>query len=245
MWSKNVFVPSYEARNATLGNPEIEMILKYGFQATMDFPMALYYEQILEKFPDCKFILTVRDSSEIWFKSWDTLLRSITQPSRIFGFVPVMNRYAIYMRWLSAMVNKDNSYFDGAHPRPDQQKEPSIASYEAHNSRVREVIPEHQLLEYSVKEGWEPLCKFLEIQNCPTTPFPKSNSARSVQVQSISAAVVPLIIVLFCLFYACSATFQKCTGLPVLQWLSKKVRKFNNYMSRNIPKMQQKSFKQN
>lgn len=36
-----------------------------------------------------------------------------------------------------------------------------------------------QLLEFSVKQGWEPLCKFLEVP-VPAEPFPRVNSTEEM-----------------------------------------------------------------
>lgn len=181
--------------------------------------MALYFEQVMEEFPDCKFVLTTRDNSEAWFRSWDTLTKSITQPAHLgsFFFTNAV-QYMAYYRWLFSIVNKDETYLTSDFPFPNQNKEHAIASYEEHNRRVRETIPSDRLLEYSVKEGWQPLCEFLEISDCPQTPFPKTNSARSVRVQSISAFIAPLIIVLFVLFYSFANVFRKTTGKSVVQW---------------------------
>ena len=57
MWIDEVFKPSIEAGEATLRKPDLQFIADNGFQATCDLPMALYYEQIMEEFPNCKFIL--------------------------------------------------------------------------------------------------------------------------------------------------------------------------------------------
>jgi hypothetical protein len=223
MWENEVFQPSLDAKKAELRTPDFDVLTRNGYQATMDFPMALYFEQVHKRYPDCKFILTGRDNSEVWFKSWDTMARSITTPTRAVGsWINNVRRLSMYLRWLFSIVNKDNSYLTVKVPRGEQIKAASIASYEEHNRRVRETIPPSQLLEYSVTEGWEPLCKFLEIQECPTTPFPRTNSARSLQVQTISAMVVPLVLVLFVLFYMFSALWQRTTGLTVLQWTHEK-----------------------
>jgi Sulfotransferase domain len=223
MWEKEVFQPSIDAQKAELRTPDFDVLTRKGYEATMDFPMALYFEQVHERYPDCKFILTVRENSEVWFKSWDTMARSITQPTRAVGsWINNVRRLSVYFRWLFSIVNNDNSYIRESVARGEQIKPAAIASYEEHNRRVREIIPPNQLLEYSVKQGWEPLCKFLEIQDCPTTPFPRTNSARSLQVQTISAMVVPLILVLFILFYMFSAIFQRATGLTVLHWVQEK-----------------------
>mmetsp|Transcript_32180 Transcript_32180/g.45755 ORF Transcript_32180/g.45755 Transcript_32180/m.45755 type:complete len:365 (-) Transcript_32180:142-1236(-) len=224
MWTHSIFQPSIDSGEAFLGEPDLELIASYGYTATMDLPMALYFDQVHQKYPDCKFILTTRENSEVWFSSWDTLTKSITQPARYGGLlVTNVNQLFIYMRWLYSIVNNDNTYLTAPFPLPNQHKEKSIASYEAHNRRVREEIPSHQLLEYKVNEGWEPLCRFLEIKECPTKPFPKSNSARSVQVQAISSMVVPLIIIFFLLFTLFTYIFQHITGKTMLQWISTKL----------------------
>jgi hypothetical protein len=226
MWTNNIFQPSIDAGEAFMGEPDLDLITSYGFQATMDLPMALYFEQVQERFPDCKFILTTRENSEIWFRSWDVLTKSIAQPAKVGGlFFTSVNQVFIYLRWLFSVVNKDSQYLTAPFPLPDQQKEKSIASYEAHNTRVRATIPAHQLLEYNVKQGWEPLCEFMEISQCPTTPFPKSNSARSVQVQAVSSIAFALLVVLFVLFFLFTYIFQRVTGMTIFQWIQVKYHK--------------------
>ena len=46
--------------------------------------------------------------------------------------------------------------------------------FEAHNAAVRALIPAEQLLVYQVKEGWAPLCQFLDCP-LPVEPFPRTN----------------------------------------------------------------------
>lgn len=203
-----------------MGKPDLQLIVNTGYQATTDLPMALYYEQIMEEFPDCKFVLTTRENSEVWFRSWDTLMKSITQPTLLGGlFFSKVKNYSHYLRWLHSVVTKDDSYLTVPFPLPNQPKEAAIASYEEHNRRVRELIPKDHLLEYSVKQGWEPLCEFLEVADCPTTPFPKTNSARSVQVQSMAALLAPLSVALFILFFAFAKIFNTITGTTVMNWI--------------------------
>ncbi len=49
-----------------------------------------------------------------------------------------------------------------------------IAAFVAHNDAVRAMIPAGQLLEFEVKQGWGPLCEFLEVP-VPEEPFPRTN----------------------------------------------------------------------
>ncbi|KAL8860213.1 MAG: hypothetical protein Q9198_010591, partial [Flavoplaca austrocitrina] len=46
--------------------------------------------------------------------------------------------------------------------------------YLEHYDYVRRVTPKERLLEYEVKEGWEPLCKFL-VKEIPGGDFPNVN----------------------------------------------------------------------
>lgn len=139
-----------------MGKPNLQLIASYGYQATADLPMALYYEQVMEEFLDCKFILTTRENSEVWFKSWETLTKSITETTNLGGkFFTGVQQYSYYLRWLFSVVNKDESYL--TKPFQPQQKETAMASYEEHNRHVRATIPADRLLEYSVKDGWDPL----------------------------------------------------------------------------------------
>ena len=46
--------------------------------------------------------------------------------------------------------------------------------YRIHNHRVKSIVPADKLLVYNVKEGWKPLCDFLECE-VPTIAFPHEN----------------------------------------------------------------------
>jgi hypothetical protein len=237
MWTDLIFKPSIDAGHAEMGAPDFDIITRHGYQATMDFPVALYYEQIMDKYPDCKFILTTRENTEVWFRSWDTMTKSISTPANLGGiFITGVQRYSIYLRWLFAVVNQDDTFLTSSIPKINQNKEAAISSYEEHNKRVRELIPQDKLLEYSVKQGWQPLCNFLEIGSgdCPDTPFPKTNSARSVQVQSISSTVVPLVVILFCLFYLFARTFQMVTGRTVMQWINLQTTQLPQFLRKTL-----------
>jgi len=228
MWVSQIFLPSITAKKTSMGRPDLKMITEYGYQATADLPMALYFEQVMEEFPDCKFILTTRENSEVWFRSWETLTKSITQPTHVGGFAfSSVRQYSHYLRWLYSVVNKDESFLTEPFPLPEQNKEAAIESYEDHNRRVRASIPKDKLLEYTVKDGWDPLCKFMEIDDCPSTPFPKTNSARSVQVQVISGQIFPIMASLLVVFYAFAVGFKKMTGKSVITWVNDKSNELN------------------
>ena len=49
-----------------------------------------------------------------------------------------------------------------------------IFRYEDHNELVQKTIPKENLLVWNLKEGWEPLCKFLDVP-MPDVPVPRVN----------------------------------------------------------------------
>ncbi len=82
-----------------MGHPDFDLIIEAGYSATMDLPFALYYDQIKDMYPECKFILTVRENSEVWFKSWNVLANSIIQPAMFTSpWVGYMKKLENYMR---------------------------------------------------------------------------------------------------------------------------------------------------
>jgi hypothetical protein len=62
--------------------------------------------------------------------------------------------------------------FGGRAGDPEHAK----AVYRAHHATVRQTIPAERLLVFDVREGWEPLCAFLEVP-VPATPVPNVNDA--------------------------------------------------------------------
>jgi hypothetical protein len=57
----------------------------------------------------------------------------------------------------------------------DFSKENAIKVFNQHNDTVQQTVPPERLLVYEVKQGWEPLCDFLEVP-LPDSPFPHKNT---------------------------------------------------------------------
>jgi hypothetical protein len=49
-----------------------------------------------------------------------------------------------------------------------------IESFNKHIETVKAVVPPERLLIYRVKQGWQPLCRFLGL-TIPDEPFPHAN----------------------------------------------------------------------
>lgn len=143
-----------------------------GFPASVDFPSAAYYKELAEHFPEAKVVLTVR-SAESWYKSARATIIE-------FGRVePAWAKYLIpFIRKNREMVDGTvwNRLFDGRQLEPEYAKE----VFRKHIEEVKATIPAERLLVFEVKEGWEPLCRFLG-KPVPDTPFPHVNDTDDFQ----------------------------------------------------------------
>jgi hypothetical protein len=214
LWHRDIVMPSIKAEKAMqLGKPDFQKIADFGYTALADLPMCLYFEQLMDDFPDCKFIFTERSSSEVWFESWVVMTQSITYFIHLRGLVvPTLSMYSDYLRWLYAYLNQDDKVLTMPWPYTHvTNKETAIPLYEEHNRRVRAIVPPERLLVYNFKDGWDTICKFLEVDDCPKTPFPKSNSKLSFRAQAVSAFSFGIGIVSFVIFLVsrCTRTTRK------------------------------------
>lgn len=99
MWTERVFRPAIDSKKVTLGNPDFGIIRSHGFVAAVDFPIALYFEQLNEIYPECKFILTMRQDSDVWFRSWSTMATSIAETTNwSAGLWKHVNQLSLYIR---------------------------------------------------------------------------------------------------------------------------------------------------
>ena len=136
-----------------------------GFNATVDWPSCTFYRELAARYPDAKVILTLRDPDK-WFDSTQaTIFKAmdhlVADPQNPMGS---MVRKVI-MRMFNDIMH------DRAH---------CIDVYNKHNEEVRRTIPAARLLVFNVAEGWEPLCKFLDVP-VPARPFPSVNSTEEFQ----------------------------------------------------------------
>lgn len=145
-----------------------------GYGATVDAPCCDLVPELLATFPNAKFILSVRDSEETWWKSWiesvgyhfDSGLRRFVYRSLISS-VYLLRRMDDGVQEIRRRLVRDWGSI-GPH------------IYHLHNQHVRDSVPKEQLLEYNVKEGWGPLCAFLGV-DIPDTPFPHQNEGAGIR----------------------------------------------------------------
>ena len=150
-----------------------------GYKASTDLPACIYWREMAKVFPDAKVILTVRDP-EAWWESWMSLVESQESSVDRLRFLP-------RFKALDRMVINMERVFFGIGPG-QYSKEEGIARFNQHNEAVKAAIPEDRLLIFDVREGWEPLCNFLNIP-VPDEAFPHENVGTK-QVEKLMGQMV-------------------------------------------------------
>lgn len=134
------------------------------YQAVVDWPACSFYKELMTEFPDAKILLNIRDP-EKWYDSMYETIWAI-QPAFPFWFPPIVRRLHNDIIW--------NGNLKGVF----RDKQKTIEVYKNYIESVRETVPPERLLVYDVREGWGPLCAFLDVP-VPDLPFPNKNERKS------------------------------------------------------------------
>jgi hypothetical protein len=155
-----------------------------GYEATVDWPACTFYEELMERHPEAKVLLSVRDP-EPWYESTRStiyelsmLLESSPIARLIFGLISLLV-FGGFAGGRSSIVN--DMIWQGTFDGRFEDKAYAIEVFERHNEEVKRRVPPDRLLVYEVKEGWGPLCEFLGVPE-PQEPFPRLNDAAQMQL---------------------------------------------------------------
>jgi Sulfotransferase domain len=182
-------LPLWEA--AAQGRPDWEAIFGDA-QSSCDWPTARYYKEILEHYPGSKVVLSVREP-EGWIRSMRDTVWSIYFGDSVMHHVceargvldPLWRRFMdlmIPMTWGADVLGPAESTYD------DQAFADSMRRW---NERVKREVPADRLLVWEPRDGWEPLCDFLEVP-VPAEPLPNANDAAAFKEGVIGGALTVL-----------------------------------------------------
>ncbi len=138
-----------------------------GYVACVDEPASLYWKQLSHAFPKALVILSIRDTDS-WWASMTAIDEHYEEEMRRPELITPERREfldftdAIYPDW-----------------REEFSEDVEKAFFEAHNRRVlehaeRDPSFNRRFLVWRPGDGWEPLCRALELP-VPDVPFPHEN----------------------------------------------------------------------
>ncbi|THD18981.1 Nad dependent epimerase dehydratase [Fasciola hepatica] len=173
---RDIFEQLKQDPNSSVPAEKIRKLFK-NYRATTDHPACALHRQLLDIYPQAKFILTLRDS-RAWIKS----IRETVMPHKPhfpptfagrLGERIVLGAGFMYSNTLSFnyALGWDVDITD------DEQ---CTEAFDRRTEEIIRTIPPERLLIYRVADGWEPLCQFLNLP-VPNTPFPHANSREDMQ----------------------------------------------------------------
>ena len=168
-------------------HPKWNQLFK-SFNSGVDYPVCLFYEELVNKFPDAKFILTLRDFDSWYNSTLNTVYKVPTMlPAWFRKIVPPVHKLILMQNKLIWSGLFNNQFGDKEYVR---------SVYNNHIDNVKKTIPDNRLLLYSVYEGWAPLCEFLDVDIPEDIPFPKVNDTAEILRNFAIIKVIPYLLIL-------------------------------------------------
>lgn len=84
------------------------------------------------------------------------------------------------MRFLPRLAKSLESIFYERYGVKIKDTESAIACFDRHHAWLEEIVPKEKLVYFNVKDGWEPLCRALDVP-APDVPFPRLNEAKDLE----------------------------------------------------------------
>ena len=134
-----------------------------GYKATVDWPSTPYWWELSELYPNSLVLLSTRKSAQEWWQSAERTIFAAVQ-----GPIDPSHPKAAHFAMLRDMWDKT---FCPNWTNAGQ----AMAAYERHNESVRSKVDPSRLLEWQPGQGWEAICKALDLP-VPNQPFPHLNS---------------------------------------------------------------------
>jgi len=187
---------SYEQWNNVLKNREPKAAFRSMFddsEVVMGMPSFCFWEDILELYPNARVILTVRDEAGWWksvLKAKDAMDNHVPGAPLKYGtirrkiekfLVPSYYKFCEILRFSWATTLGSTSL-----QVETLNESATRQAFRRHNKYVQSVLQDRkladgspQLLVFDVREGWEPLCKFLG-KTVPERSFPSPEQLQTL-----------------------------------------------------------------
>ncbi|MCL7453243.1 MAG: sulfotransferase family protein [Anaerolineae bacterium] len=137
--------------------------LYHNYRSAVEWPTVAFLPSILAQYPSAKVVLTLRDADS-WYESASvTIFPALESTAKHPD--PQQRARSTLKRRLILQDVFGGKYWD---------KEHALSVYKNHNRSVIDLVPGERLLQYSITEGWEPLCRFLAV-DIPGQVFPHRN----------------------------------------------------------------------
>jgi hypothetical protein len=165
-------VPTWVA--AIQGDPPVWRDFLAGYAAGVDTPFSTCWRDLAAAYPDVPVLLSHRGSAEVWHRSMDLTVLARTREMLAMDddADPIVPLFRVM--------------FDDVFTDPDESAE-VMAGYERRLAQVRAEIGPERLVEWQPADGWEPICRALDVP-VPDRPFPHENTTVDFLVRAEARA---------------------------------------------------------
>jgi Sulfotransferase domain len=146
------------------------MLSNYG--AIVDWPGGSFWPELSAANPDALVLLSVRDP-ESWYRSASNTIFSS------FDTLP-----PTLAPWMDSVRRLLHDRFSDRFDDPTAMMD----AFVQHNDAVRAAIPADRLLEWTVTDGWDPICERLGLP-VPAEQFPVTNSTEEFRAMAGMAPI--------------------------------------------------------
>lgn len=142
------------------------------YEALIDYPPSVFYQELMELYPDAKCVLTTREA-DAWYESVLVTLWAVRKASQ-GTWMSVLDSWTIkFYKMIDPLLwEGPNCLWPNF-----LDKAATLARFNKWNEDVLKSLPKDRVLAWSVKEGYKPLCAFLGVE-APDEPFPRVNEAQ-------------------------------------------------------------------
>jgi hypothetical protein len=145
-----------------------------GYAAGVDTPFSTCWRELAAAYPTAPVLLSHRGDAETWYRSMAATVlprfRGLRAGDPQDPMVPLFR------------VMFDDLFTDADDPAD------VMAGYERRLADVRAAVPADRLVEWQPGDGWEPLCRALDLP-VPERDFPHENSTAAFHARAASRAV--------------------------------------------------------
>ncbi len=175
-------------QDAFLGRRNWESIFG-GFEATVDWPGAFFYRELMDAYPEAKVLLSVRDGAS-WERSmantiWGTFYGDMLVHDLSEAWGRVDTRWANYINLMKSMWQESGLLGD-EFDTPGSGK--MAEAMERYNEEVKRTVPADRLVVWTPSDGWGPLCEALDVP-VPDEPLPHVNDTKGYGLKIVDLAM--------------------------------------------------------
>ncbi len=149
-----------------------------GYQAAVGWPVAAFWAELIDAYPDAVVLLSVRPTAQWWRSAKNTIFEVLQRPELSIQEEPPRHPIIAAQRLAAAVLRARFSQNFG-------DERAACEAYERRNETVRLRVPAGRLVEWTPGDGWAPICTALGLP-VPKDPFPHGNTTDEFRARELA-----------------------------------------------------------